>query len=398
MVLAAKWLRMNISCQACSAKYAVPDEKVRGKKVRFRCRACGNMVLVVDALSTATNEAARYQPQHAPRGYAPEPRAYAAPFDHQQRNDFEGDDPTEERGAVHDQYEQHEQHEHDNAAYDNAPVVEQEQAFDTTTRKAAVVRQGARAKRDLFAHQEQVHTSAPSEPPPPSRSVLPNPTGERSENSVLFTLAALSGVRASSAVPAPRRPLDPRTDPAGSGLIDLKAMMADAQELPPQAVKSVFPSDPPLGAFTTSVATSPSLTRGRRGRWLGGGIAAALVLLVAIGFTASAVWGGDDTPIAAAIPAVVVEPPAPAPAPAAAPETIATNDAKSPLAAEPVAAAPKTKGKAGKGARRHGAGKAAASHQSSASTASKSAAPAAPAASDPCHCKGNLMCAMKCAS
>ena len=397
---------MNISCQACSAKYAVPDEKVRGKKVRFRCRACGNMVLVVDALSTATHQAARYQPEPVPRGYAPEPRAYAAPFahDHEQHNDFEGDDPTEERDAVHARQERQERHD-DDEAYDNAPVVEQEQAFDTTTRKAAaVVRHGARAQRDLFAQREhdqaqQVHTSAPSEPPPPSRSVLPNATGERSESSVLFTLAALSGVRATSAVPAPR-PLDPRTDPAGSGLIDLKAMMADAQELPPQAVKSVFPSDPPLGAFTTSVATSPSLTRGRRGRLLAGGIAAAAVLLVAIGFTASALFGGDETPIAAAIPAVVVEPPAPAPAPAAAPTTIAPNDAKSPLAAEPVAAAPKTKGKAGKGARRHGAGKAASSHQSSASAASaaKSAAPAAPAASDPCHCKGNLMCAMKCAS
>jgi predicted Zn finger-like uncharacterized protein len=378
---------MNISCQACHAKYAVPDEKVRGKKVRFRCRACGNMVLVADALSTATNEALRYQPEPRAR-HSEQPRAYAAPFDHrqheQERNDFDGDDPTEERDAIR----------HD-------PVVEQDQAFDTTTRKAAVVRHPTRAKRDLFAEEaldHGVHTSAPSAPPPPSRSVLPNATGERGETSVLFTLAALSGVRASAA-PMPRRPLDPTTDPAGSGLIDLKAMMADAQELPPQAVKSVFPSDPPLGAFTTSVATSPSLTRGRRGRLLGGGIAAAAVVLTVIGFATASLWGGDDTPIAAAIPAVVIEPPAPAPAPPApAAEKITPNDAKSPLAAEPVAAAPKGKGKAWKGgARRHAGAKA--SHQS-ASTASKAAAPAVPppAASDPCHCKGNLMCAMKCAS
>src|SRR4051812_43572781 len=44
---------MNVTCTGCPAKYAVPDEKVRGKKVRITCKHCGTNI-VVDG--TATND------------------------------------------------------------------------------------------------------------------------------------------------------------------------------------------------------------------------------------------------------------------------------------------------------------------------------------------------------
>lgn len=37
---------MNISCGNCPAKYAVPDEKVRGRKVRITCKRCGAGIVV----------------------------------------------------------------------------------------------------------------------------------------------------------------------------------------------------------------------------------------------------------------------------------------------------------------------------------------------------------------
>ncbi|HEY6077387.1 MAG TPA: zinc-ribbon domain-containing protein, partial [Polyangiaceae bacterium] len=37
---------MNVSCTSCSAKYAVPDEKVRGKKVKITCKHCGTGIIV----------------------------------------------------------------------------------------------------------------------------------------------------------------------------------------------------------------------------------------------------------------------------------------------------------------------------------------------------------------
>jgi len=37
---------MNVTCTGCPAKYAVPDEKVRGKKVRITCKHCGTNIVV----------------------------------------------------------------------------------------------------------------------------------------------------------------------------------------------------------------------------------------------------------------------------------------------------------------------------------------------------------------
>ncbi|MGC4091423.1 MAG: DUF4339 domain-containing protein [Polyangiaceae bacterium] len=37
---------MNVACTACPAKYAVPDERVRGKRVRITCKHCGTFIVV----------------------------------------------------------------------------------------------------------------------------------------------------------------------------------------------------------------------------------------------------------------------------------------------------------------------------------------------------------------
>lgn len=47
---------MNVTCTGCPAKYAVPDEKVRGKKVRITCKHCGtNIVVDGTAVDTAAD-------------------------------------------------------------------------------------------------------------------------------------------------------------------------------------------------------------------------------------------------------------------------------------------------------------------------------------------------------
>ena len=45
---------MNVTCTGCPAKYAVPDEKVRGKKVRITCKHCGTNI-VVDGTADAND-------------------------------------------------------------------------------------------------------------------------------------------------------------------------------------------------------------------------------------------------------------------------------------------------------------------------------------------------------
>src|SRR4029077_16385015 len=43
---------MKVSCQACGAKYTIADDKVRGRKVKIRCKSCGTPI-VVDGQSEA---------------------------------------------------------------------------------------------------------------------------------------------------------------------------------------------------------------------------------------------------------------------------------------------------------------------------------------------------------
>jgi len=55
---------MNVACSSCPAKYAVPDEKVRGRKVRITCKRCG-AAIIVDGTELAAGTAADAAPAPA---------------------------------------------------------------------------------------------------------------------------------------------------------------------------------------------------------------------------------------------------------------------------------------------------------------------------------------------
>ena len=42
---------MKFYCDACNTKYAISDEKVRGKVLKVRCKNCGNIVTVREAVA-----------------------------------------------------------------------------------------------------------------------------------------------------------------------------------------------------------------------------------------------------------------------------------------------------------------------------------------------------------
>src|SRR5664280_1625085 len=67
---------MNVACGACPAKYVIPDEKVRGRKVRIPCKRCG-AAIIIDGTRLASDKedpAPRLEPSpvrtDAPRGTA----------------------------------------------------------------------------------------------------------------------------------------------------------------------------------------------------------------------------------------------------------------------------------------------------------------------------------------
>ena len=37
---------MKITCDSCGAKYTIADDKVRGRKVKIRCKGCGTAIVV----------------------------------------------------------------------------------------------------------------------------------------------------------------------------------------------------------------------------------------------------------------------------------------------------------------------------------------------------------------
>jgi predicted Zn finger-like uncharacterized protein len=61
---------MKVSCQACGAKYTIADDKVRGRRVKIRCKSCGTPI-VVDGQSDAPAAAAAAAAPAAPAATGP---------------------------------------------------------------------------------------------------------------------------------------------------------------------------------------------------------------------------------------------------------------------------------------------------------------------------------------
>src|SRR5688572_25494307 len=61
---------MKIVCDACSAKYSIADEKVRGKVFKIRCKKCSNIIVVRGSVSESAEPAPQYQKETKVFDYA----------------------------------------------------------------------------------------------------------------------------------------------------------------------------------------------------------------------------------------------------------------------------------------------------------------------------------------
>ncbi len=64
---------MEVSCSKCPARYAVPDAKVRGRKVRIQCKRC-KAPIVVDGSSLVQTAAKAEKPAASPAASPPTPK------------------------------------------------------------------------------------------------------------------------------------------------------------------------------------------------------------------------------------------------------------------------------------------------------------------------------------
>jgi hypothetical protein len=273
------------------------------------------------------------------------------------------------------------------------------------------VRKGAdRDQRDLFA------TPRPQLPPVRVGAASDAPSGmsgERNENSVLFTVADLQrgALTKSSTMPPPAMtpaaaPL-PSSPPSSArrddeGVFDLLAMCRDggqvkARTAPLYEVESPF--GPPVKSGSQadglSMSIRPSENDGKKKLGVIIGVAAAAVVFLGVGMAVA--FRGSEPEVK---PSAAVAAPPPVATTVAIP---IAQPAVDPVAASSAAPSNEKVATATKGGKK-GGGKATASASGGAKTGkltlTSTSAPAAPkvkkGASDPCGCHGNLQCAMRC--
>jgi predicted Zn finger-like uncharacterized protein len=300
---------MKVTCQSCQAKYTIADEKVRGKVAKIRCKKCGTTILVdgtdgSGASSDAPVSTAPVVPDSMP--LAPEPVVSSAP------------EPAKPFVAP-------------------APEA------------VALRRPGRAASTDLFgaARQDDAITSAasPALPHLPTETSAEKLTGARNENSVLFSLSALTG-SPTPAVPGPdsmpsSRTADLRsligTTSSSSSSKD-KSKLDDIMNLGGGGLYSPALISPALAPPPLELSVSAQESSGTaksKGRIIG---IVAAVAVVGVAVTAFAVMKGDKAaPTTASSASTLTSASAVAAEPLPTPS--ATEPAASVAAAEPSASA-----------------------------------------------------------
>jgi predicted Zn finger-like uncharacterized protein len=299
-----------------------------------------------------------------------------------------------------------------------APAVAEEAphpaAVVAEPKRAAVVKREARA-RDLFATRsgEELHTSAPMVPgtmPAVGGADDERLTGQRNENSVLFSLDHLS--RNAGPAPTPEPPRSASKD--DSGLIDLQALVAKAESMRPQAIPQSHLLAPPLGFAPPLGAPMGGLGHGIEAQpksklplliGAGAGVIVLMVVCIMIGLR----LGGSAGPAIAATASASASPvPSAATAEPSTSASAAASASASASAAPVASGPPKPRPVTGGGAWKPNTAVGAAGGGGGTKPAGAAAVGGGGGAAAPpsgggakkgdCGCNGDLMCMMKCST
>ncbi len=334
---------MKITCPACGSKYAIADDKVRGRRVKVRCKSCSEPI-IVDGYAEPAPEAAPAPP--ASYGGAPAQQSSEEVWSVNLSDTDQRSMTTNEivdafnQGMLADAYVWKEGMGDWTplaSAPDLAPYLSQPSnplpqnpspqeeatqasspfAFPSSAARAApeparVAGGRAHGRADLFGgfdsagSEEEALAAAASAPPSSSDARM---TGARNENSVLFSLDALkAGVDAAPAKAA-SQPARQRTDEKASlddimslgggnasPLFSMHANQALLAAPPPPPEPPPRPATPSEAIISSSVAP-PMPQKSNRGVIIAisGAIAAVAILAVVLILVMSkGDKGGDD--------------------------------------------------------------------------------------------------------
>ncbi|MBL9028724.1 MAG: zinc-ribbon domain-containing protein [Myxococcales bacterium] len=451
---------MKITCHSCAAKYTVSDEKVQGKTVKMKCRKCGATIVVGGAASAGEG--------------APDDAGVDLPAGSYLVNVTEGDQRTMQLAEIVEAYNQGVvtgdtyvwadgmsdwQALSENeaivaalnaaaggaapaaSAYGGTNGTNGNHAYDAPAPYAAPAATGYGSGGDVYggtpafassASESNRPSAARKEPArkadlfggggggydaPGLTSAASSPgTGKRDENSVLFSLSALTATSG-----PPSRPVGATTaTKEDSGLIDLKALAASATPAPaaapatpaidavglfPLGAPVAAPAPAPMAMGPGSVALAQPQKRSPLPLVLGGLVAVAAIVgvfFVVRGSgeqapTATAAANTPPPPTATATDTAAGATAEPAASATAEPTESAVADASASASAAPVAKAGGG-GYKGGGAKGGGAAKGGSTAAAPAGGTSKPPAGGGGAKGACAHCGTDLHCAMKCSA
>jgi predicted Zn finger-like uncharacterized protein len=386
---------MKIVCDSCGTKYSISDDKVRGKVFKIRCKKCSHIIVV-----RGTNDAAAAQPAAAAEGgwhvvvdgeqVGPVPesdiRARIA------RGEVNGETYIWKEGFS-DWLKISAVPEFADVAgggVPSAPAASDSLFAESSapvpvngTESSGKQRPGQRASGgmfavggagavaaaaaaeesdvfaapapatvrpsggDLFASAAAAQPAAAEEPrwPAGGASVAAAPhdggrveslTGQRHENSVLFSLSNLQSLALPSAAAKPISTSAPT--PEGSGLIDIRAMAATTLGAPEMKSSGGMDDLPAFGAFSPAAPVLLPLQQGSRTpKWLYPAIGVMALLVVGIIVMAYKILSTKPVTVVEPAAAPAAPPPEPGarpPAPGATPSAVAAAGATTGTAAE----------------------------------------------------------------
>ncbi len=334
---------MKITCPTCSARYALPDEKVLGKLAKIRCRKCSSSVQVdgrveppvvtASGAAQAADETAAPSAPTATADAASAPKSYSVDLG-------EAGQPAmtvaEIVAAYHALTVTAETFVWADGMAEWTPLGEVAELVDALHAAAAALEAGeASVQVPAFAEpvseptgsaldDERTPTAFDDEsvePPPVSTGASYEPvpveaqserepaTGARRDSSVLFSLSALTSSHSS---PMPSAPLGGPTE--DSGLIDLSALSAKPDTAPAPFLGEVALPVMTQTARAAIQAAAPQPKK-KNGVLLGVAGVAALAAAVALGSVLARSPAAQPAPTATQNAPVVATPPVASPEP-----------------------------------------------------------------------------------
>ncbi len=258
---------MKIECDKCAAKYSIADEKVRGKTFKIRCKKCSNVIIVRDkAAGAGALDVEAEAPASAGWHLAINGETMGPMPEDEVRQRFAAGEVDRETAIWQEGFE------------DWLPLGEVDTFADLAAGGAAAEDPFTSANQDEYAaaSAQPVRASAAVAAPvaraaasggsagagEPSSPRVTRLTGQRNENSVLFSLDSLQALatgggnnaansRAAQQRSGPKALATQAPSSEGSGLIDIRALgaMVGSDAGPAPMTVGPRPEDASLPSF-----------------------------------------------------------------------------------------------------------------------------------------------------